>query len=135
MPQEQPATGRSPFAPLVLVVDDARDGREMYAEFLTYSGFRTVEARDGAEAIRMTRTHRPDLIVMDLSMPVVDGWTAIAALKENPQTQQIPIIALSGFTMMDERGRALDAGADLFLARPCLPDDLVRYIDGLLRRP
>jgi CheY-like chemotaxis protein len=114
-------------------VDDSVDSREMYAEYLRFSGFAVAEAADGREAVVEAVNLLPDLIVMDLGMPVMDGWGAISMLRRVRVTRAIPIIALSGYTLGAERTRAEAAGADLFLGRPCLPNDLVVQIRRLLQ--
>src|SRR2546430_2241223 len=86
-------------APLVLVVDDYQDAREMVAEYLAYTGFRVAEARNGAEAIEKAQSVSPDLILMDLSLPVMDGWEATRRLKADARTKKIPIIALTGHAL------------------------------------
>ncbi len=82
--------------PLVLVVDDFADAREMYGEYLKFCGFRVAEAQNGVEAIDKAKRLKPDLILMDLSMPVVDGWEATRRLKADASTKGIPVVALTG---------------------------------------
>ena len=82
--------------PLVLVVDDFADAREMYGEYLKFCGFRVAEAQNGVEAIEKAKRLKPDLILMDLSMPVVDGWEATRRLKADSTTKAIPVVALDG---------------------------------------
>ena len=84
--------------PLILVVDDYQDAREMYAEYLQYSGFRVAEAKNGNEAVAQARSLKPDLILMDLSLPGMDGWEATRVLKADEATKKIPIVALTGRT-------------------------------------
>ena len=85
--------------PLILVVDDYQDAREMYAEYLQYSGFRVAEAKNGNEAVAQARSLRPDLILMDLSLPGMDGWEATRVLKADDATKHIPIVALTGHAL------------------------------------
>jgi two-component system, cell cycle response regulator DivK len=117
---------------LVLVVDDVRDNREMYIEYLRYVGFRCVGAEDGESAIRMARELQPAMILMDLSLPGVDGWEATRILKTDPETKAIPIVAVSGHAEPDCRTRALALGCDLFIAKPALPSDLTEEVLRLL---
>jgi two-component system, cell cycle response regulator DivK len=119
-------------APLVLVVDDFQDNREMYAEFLLYSGFRVIEAKNGLEAIEQAFANLPDVIIMDLSLPVMDGWEATRKLKADGRTKAIPVIALTGHALHGHSKGALDAGCDAFVAKPCLPDQLVNEIRKML---
>lgn len=114
--------------PLILVVEDFLDAREMYCEYLVYQGFRAAGAADGAAAIQAARELRPDLILMDLALPGIDGWDAAKILKSEPETSPIPIIALTGHAMREHEQRARGAGCDAFLTKPCMPDDLVREI-------
>jgi two-component system cell cycle response regulator DivK len=119
-------------APLVLVVDDYTDAREMYADFLVFSGFRVAEARDGSEALEKALEIGPDIILMDLSLPGLDGWEATRRLKQDPRTRDIPIVALTGHALAGDRATALKAGCDSFITKPCLPADLVVEIRRML---
>jgi two-component system, cell cycle response regulator DivK len=119
-------------SPLVLVVDDFQDNREMFAEYLAFSGFRVAEAATGREALDRAFELIPDLILMDLSLPEIDGWEATRYLKSDPRTKGIPIVALTGHTLAGHSREAKDAGCDAFLTKPCLPDALVLEIRRLL---
>lgn len=112
----------------VLLVDDVCDSREMYAFFLRTAGYAVHEAADGGDAVTVALEFRPDVIVMDLSLPSMDGWTAIASLSGNPETATIPVIVLSAHTFPADEERAREAGAAAFLAKPCAPDDLARIV-------
>jgi two-component system cell cycle response regulator DivK len=112
-------------APLVLVVDDFEDNRELFAEFLALSGFRVAEAATGREAIDRAFALIPDVIVMDLSLPEVDGWEATRRLKSDPRTCHIPVVALTGHVLADHSREAHEAGCAAFLTKPCLPEALV----------
>ena len=114
--------------PLILVVDDYEDAREMYAEYLEFSGFRVAEARNGNDAVAQAFLLRPDLILMDLSLPGMDGWEATKLLKSDERTRNIPIIALTGHHNFAEMAK--QAGCDAFLTKPCPPEELL----GELRR-
>jgi CheY-like chemotaxis protein len=113
---------------LILVVDDFEDNRAMYVEYLQFQGFRVAEAVNGEEAVERARALMPALVVMDLSLPVMDGWEATRRLKADPKTKNIVIVALTGHAEPSHAKRALDAGCDDFLAKPCLPDQLVAKI-------
>ena len=119
--------------PLILVVEDFEDAREMYRDYLEFSGFRVETARDGHEAIDKTRQFQPDLVLMDLSLPGIDGWEATRLLKSSPETDHILIVALSAHALAAEGERARAAGCDGFIAKPCLPPDLVREIGKYLK--
>jgi CheY-like chemotaxis protein len=118
--------------PLILVVDDYQDAREMYAEYLQYSGFRVAEARNGNEAVTQARSLKPDLILMDLSLPGMDGWEATRVLKADEATKRIPIVALTGHALAGASEGARKAGCDSFVTKPCLPDDLVVEVRRML---
>ena len=117
---------------LILVVDDYQDAREMYAEYLQFSGFRVAEARNGNEAVAQARSLKPDLILMDLSLPGMDGWEATRVLKADEATKQIPIVALTGHALAGASEGARKAGCDSFVTKPCLPDDLVVEVRRML---
>jgi two-component system cell cycle response regulator DivK len=112
----------------VLIVDDFEDNRAMYLQFLTFSGYRVAEASNGVEAIERARTLKPDVIVMDLSLPVLDGWEATRRLKNDPSTRNIPVIALTGHALPGQSEGARAAGCDVFLTKPCLPDELAKSV-------
>jgi two-component system cell cycle response regulator DivK len=119
-------------SPLILVVDDYQDAREMYAEYLQFSGFRVAEAKNGNEAIEKAFELRPDLILMDLSLPGKDGWEATRELKSDDRTRHIPVVALTGHALAGASEGARQAGCDSFVTKPCLPDDLVLEVRRML---
>ena len=116
-------------APLILVVEDFEDAREMYRDYLDFAGFRVETARDGLEGIEKARALLPDLILMDLSLPGIDGWEATRLLKADATTKHILVVALSAHALATEGERARNAGCDGFIPKPCLPPDLVSEID------
>jgi two-component system, cell cycle response regulator DivK len=120
--------------PMVLVVDDYEDAREMYAEYLQYSGFRVAEARTGVEALEKAFELLPDLILMDLSLPVMDGWEATRRLKADVRTKTIPVVALTGHALAGHSEGARKAGCDAFVTKPCLPDALVVEVKRVLEQ-
>jgi two-component system cell cycle response regulator DivK len=120
--------------PLVLVVDDYQDAREMYAEYLSFSGFRVVEAATGTEAVEKALALQPDVILMDLSLPGMDGWAATRQLKSDGRTKRIPVLALTGHALAGASEGARLAGCDAFVTKPCLPDELVVEVRRMLRR-
>jgi two-component system cell cycle response regulator DivK len=115
-------------APLILVVDDFLDNRQMYAEYLAFSGLRVEEAENGHEALQKAFAMLPDLIVMDLSLPGIDGWEATRRLKADPRTKRIPVIALTGHALAGHSKGAMDAGCDAFITKPCLPERLLEEV-------
>jgi two-component system, cell cycle response regulator DivK len=117
---------------LVLVVDDFEDNRSMYAVYLSYSGYDVVEAADGVEAVEVARRTMPDIVVMDLSLPLMDGWEATRRLKADERTRHIPVIALTGHALAGHSRDAHAAGCDAFLSKPCLPENLVEKVQELI---
>ena len=132
VPHGQPDQTEERRNRLVLVVDDFDDNRSMYAVYLTYSGYDVLEASDGREAVEVAGAKVPDLIVMDLSLPVIDGWEATRRIKRDPLTREIPIIALTGHALEGHSQGAREAGCEGFLAKPCLPDKLLDTVNELL---
>ncbi len=132
--QLRPATMTDQKTPLILVDDDYQDAREMYAEYLQFSGFRVAEARNGSEAVQQALALKPDLILMDLSLPGMDGWEATRRLKADDSTRHIPIVALTGHALAGASDGARRAGCDSFVTKPCLPDDLVVEVRRMLTR-
>jgi two-component system, cell cycle response regulator DivK len=120
--------------PLVLVVDDYQDAREMYAEYLSFSGFRVAEASTGVEALEKAFELQPDVILMDLSLPGMDGWAATRRLKMDERTRNIPVVALTGHALAGASEGARQAGCDAFVTKPCLPDELVVQVRRMLER-
>jgi two-component system cell cycle response regulator DivK len=118
--------------PRVLLVDDYPDAREMYTEYLQYSGFDVVEAGNGMEALQRAVDATPDIILMDLSLPVMDGWEATRRLKADQRTASIPVVALTGHALAGISQGAKAAGCDAFITKPCLPEDLVKEIRKIL---
>ncbi len=118
--------------PLVLVVDDYQDGREMCVEYLSFCGFGVAEAANGVEALRKAAEALPDLILMDLSLPGLDGWEVTRRLKADPRTAHIPVIALTAHALGSEAQRAHEAGCASFITKPCLPDALVVEVRRVL---
>ena len=122
-------------APLVLVADDVDENREMVAHYLRLCGFRVAEATDGEDAVDKAVALRPDVIVMDLSMPRVDGWEATRRLKAMPEKKGIPIIALTAHAMSGDREKALEAGCDDYDTKPIELPRLLGKIEALLAKP
>ena len=119
--------------PNILLVEDYDDAREMYRDYLQFAGFEVDTARDGHEALDKARSLMPDLILMDLSLPGMDGWEATRVLKSDPRTRHLVIVALSAHALAAEGERARVAGCDGFIAKPCLPHDLVEQMLGYLK--
>jgi CheY-like chemotaxis protein len=112
------------LAPLVLVVDDVEHGREIFSEYLEFRGFRVATAADGQEALDKAFELLPDVILMDLSLPGIDGWEATRRLKKDERTRAIPVIALTAHALVSAHETALAAGCDSVVTKPCLPREL-----------
>ena len=119
-------------SPVILLAEDFDDARELYRDYLEFSGFTVKTAANGRDAIDLAITLQPDLILMDASMPVLDGWQATRELKDNPATQHIPVLALTAHAFDDARQRAQAVGCDGFVTKPCLPDELVARVRATL---
>ena len=122
------ADRRSPLT--VLVVDDFPDGLDLVAEYLAFRGFTVLTATNGAEALTVVRERKPQVVLMDLSMPGVDGWEATRRIKADPATRDVIVIAVTAHALANESRRALDAGCDGFIAKPF---DLAALADALPR--
>jgi len=118
--------------PLVLIVEDQPELRQLYAQELTMSGFEVIEAGNGADAISHASSHVPDVVVMDLSLPVVDGWEATRRIKDDRRTTHIPVVALTAHDGSGELQRATRAGCDWFVPKPCQPHDLIEEVRRIL---
>ncbi|HKV08304.1 MAG TPA: response regulator [Thermoanaerobaculia bacterium] len=114
--------------PLVLVVDDVAHGREIFAEYLEFRGFRVATAADGQEAIDRAFELQPDVILMDLSLPRIDGWEATRRLKQDERTAAIPIIALTAHALAAAHDKAKEVGCNAVVTKPCLPRDLEQEV-------
>jgi two-component system cell cycle response regulator DivK len=118
--------------PLVLIVEDQPDLRRLYAQQLTMSGFDVIEAANGVEAVAWTSTHHPDVVLMDLSLPVLDGWEATRRLKRDEKTAHIPVVALTAHDGAGDLQQATEAGCDWFVPKPCPPDALIHEVRRVL---
>ncbi len=116
----------------VLLVEDNEDNRIVYSTILRHFGYHVTEALNGEEGIAKARAERPDLILMDISIPIIDGWEATQVLKHDPATQNIPIIALTAHAMADDREKALQAGCNDYDTKPVELARLLAKIEALL---
>lgn len=117
----------------VLIVEDSKNMRMMISRFLKEEGYNLYEAADGAEAYTLANAVLPDVILMDLKMPNVDGFAATARLKHNERTKDIPIIMISALTDRKSRTRALNMGAEEFITKPIVADELRLRVRNLIR--
>ncbi len=118
--------------PKLLLVEDDAMSRDMLSRRLTRRGFQVVLAVNGQEAVSQAAAEQPDLILMDLSLPVMDGWTATRAIKGDPATAQIPVVALTAHAMKGEEAKALEAGCDAFDTKPVDLTRLLATVERLL---
>ena len=118
--------------PLVLIVEDQADLRQLYVQEFTLCGFDVIEAENGADAITNTTAWTPDVVLMDLSLPVVDGWEATRRLKNDARTAHIPVVALTAHDGSGELQRATRAGCDWFIPKPCPPAALIAEVRRVL---
>jgi len=120
--------------PKVLLVEDSEESREGLSRYLRRKGYDTLIAVDGRQAVDAARAEAPDLILMDMSLPVLDGWEATRQLKTSPATQAIPVIALTAHAMAGDREKALEAGCDDYDSKPVELARLLAKIQALLDR-
>ena len=120
--------------PKILLVEDNEMNRDMLSRRLIRRGYEVVMAVDGGAGVEMAHSEAPDLILMDMSLPVVDGWTATRQIKDDPATSQVPIIALTAHAMAGDREKALEAGCDDYDSKPIEFDRLVEKMDALLKQ-
>jgi two-component system, cell cycle response regulator DivK len=106
---------------LVLIVDDHFDNRSIYRALLTHLGYEVAEAADGDEAVQAAKDRQPNVILMDMSLPGRDGWSATRAIKDDPATAHIPVIALTAHVSEEYRLKAKAAGCDAYVAKPVIP--------------
>lgn len=131
LPQEQ----ERPPRPCVLVVEDNGDMREFLARVLSMQGYDFLEAADGEEGLRIARTDRPDLILMDISLPSLDGFEATRRLKQDPELRHIPVVAVTAHARPADEQRALDAGCDGYLSKPYTLRNFLEVVERTLKLP
>jgi CheY-like chemotaxis protein len=119
----------------VLVVEDDNDTRVIWQTVLEHHGYTVIGAGDGPEGVRLAQEQRPDLIVMNLSMPSLDGITATALLREDPRTATVPIIACTGYVREDGEDQAEEAGVNAYLEKPCEPSRMVEEVERFIGPP
>ena len=121
-------------SPLVLIAEDNSDTRFLYAAYFLLQGWKVQAAEDGEVALTRAIESRPDIIVMDLHMPHLDGWKATRRLKKDRRTAHIPVVACTAHAFGRPVEDALDAGCDAYIVKPCLPEDLFREVRAVLAR-
>ena len=119
----------------VLLVEDNEDNLVVYRTILEHVGYVVIEARDGEEGVDRARSDLPDIILMDISIPKIDGWEATVRLKEDDDTSHIPIIALTAHALEEDRAKAMRAGCDGYLAKPVEPRRVVQEVEKFVGPP
>lgn len=135
MTESRPRTPSRPRKPpFILIVEDNPDEQYLYARHFLSRGFRVQTADDGEAAISRVIEFKPDVVLMDLSLPRLDGWEATRRLKKESRTAHIPVVACTGHVFGASVERALEAGCDAYVVKPCLPEDLFKVVHDVLSR-
>jgi two-component system cell cycle response regulator DivK len=116
----------------ILVVEDQEDNRRIIRDLLTSIGYELIEATDGEAGVRLAETERPDLILMDIQLPVLDGHEATRRIKQDPKLRHIPIIVVTSYALSGDDAKAMAAGADAYVAKPFSPRQLLSKIREFL---
>lgn len=117
---------------VILIADDERLNQMLARKVLESHGYTCIVAGNGQEALALAREHHPALVLMDLSMPVLDGWEATRQLRADPDLRHLPVLALTAHAMVGDREKALAAGCDAYLTKPYRPGDLLDRVRSLL---
>jgi two-component system cell cycle response regulator DivK len=117
----------------ILVVEDQEDNRQILRDLLTSGGFDMIEAENGADAIAAAEANRPDLILMDIQLPILDGYEATRRIKANPDLKSIPIIVVTSYALSGDEDKARRAGCDDYVAKPFSPRELLAKIKSYVR--
>ena len=120
-------------SPIVLIVDDNETNRKLCRLLLQKNGFETIEAEDGATGIKMAKEHLPSLILLDIQMPVMDGLAALKALRAEPETASIPVIALTSYAMKEDKEKFLAEGFDGYISKPIDKAAFIAVVLKILR--
>ncbi len=121
--------------PTILLVEDNEMNRDMLSRRLAKKGYEVVIAVDGGAGVQMATTEKPDLILMDMSLPVMDGWTATRTVKEADTTRHIPVIALTAHAMASDEEMAREAGCDGYISKPVMPKDVRAEVERRIGLP
>ena len=116
----------------ILVIEDHEENRRIMRDLLTSAGYEILEAVTGEEGVTMADAQRPDLILMDIQLPGLDGYEATRRIKSNPALRQIPIIAVTSYALSGDDRKAMDAGCDGYVAKPFSPRELLAKIRGFI---
>jgi two-component system cell cycle response regulator DivK len=118
----------------ILVVEDQEDNRQILRDLLASAGFRMIEAWDGKQALTVARSQQPDLILMDIQLPILDGYEVTRSIKRDPELKHIPIIAVTSYALSGDETRAREAGCDAYVAKPYSTRHLLAKIGQLLEQ-
>ena len=118
----------------ILVIEDTADNRQILNDLLTAAGYAMLEAEDGERGVALAASARPDLILMDVQLPNIDGYEATRRIRLNPDTRHIPIIAVTSYALSGEEAKAADAGCDGYVAKPFSPRAVLAMVRGLLAK-
>lgn len=119
----------------VLLVEDNEDNLTVYRTILEHVGYRVIEARDGEQGVERARSGHPDMILMDVSIPKIDGWEATRRIKGDEATREIPVVALTAHALEEDRERARAAGCNGYLAKPVEPRRVLEEVRRLIGAP
>jgi two-component system, cell cycle response regulator DivK len=127
-------TSGATMSKTILVVEDQEDNRQILRDLLASASFRMIEAWDGKQALTVARSQQPDLILMDIQLPILDGYEATRAIKRDPELKHIPIIAVTSYALSGDEARAREAGCDAYVAKPYSTRHLLAKIGQLLEQ-
>jgi two-component system, cell cycle response regulator DivK len=128
-------TGDATMSKTILVVEDQEDNRQILRDLLGNAGLRMIEAHDGEQALTVARSERPNLILMDIQLPILDGYEATSSIKRDPELKHIPVIAVTSYALSGDEERAREAGCDAYVAKPYSTRHLLAKIGQFLERP
>lgn len=134
VPEDAAARLRNPRASdfTILLVEDLEEHRYLFATVLRLAGYRVLEAADGERALALVRDRRPDLMVLDMGLPVLDGWQVLQLVKANPATRGMPVVVVTVHALEHDHVRAMELGCTLHLAKPTRPHDLLLAVHRVL---
>ncbi|WP_336486644.1 response regulator [Methylobacterium nigriterrae] len=119
----------------ILVVEDTEDNRRILRDLLTGAGYALLEATDGSGGVELAVQEKPDLVLMDIQLPVMDGYEATRRLKADPSTRHIPVVAVTSYALSGDEGKALAAGCDAYVAKPFSPRKILGLVRQILNEP
>ena len=117
----------------ILIIEDTEDNRRILRDLLTHAGYDLIEADDGAKGVAMAAEHRPDLILMDIQLPTIDGYEATRQIKANPDLRHIPIVAVTSYALSGDEAKTMAAGCDGYIAKPLAYKDFLATVASRLQ--